>query len=224
MAHAATLPTDRRLDSNRILAGSGALALNAALLVALMAPVAVPVLEQAHRDSPLVVFPMPAPRVKPPIAVPVTQEQPRKTAPVARTSPQTQPQTVNREAMLSDEPGEPLDPPVEAAEPGETGAQTIAPPAEASAGARLQYLDAPAPPYPRDAMREGLTGTVMLEVLVDIDGRPLSVRVARSSGHRVLDQAARRQVLGRWRFQPALQDGQPVQAIGLVPVEFNLDR
>ncbi|MBA2238954.1 MAG: energy transducer TonB, partial [Lysobacter sp.] len=64
--------------------------------------------------------------------------------------------------------------------------------------------------------------TVLLQVLVDTDGKPLQVEVARSSGHRSLDRAARRHVLARWMFRPAIQDGRPVQAIGLVPVEFAL--
>jgi periplasmic protein TonB len=89
-------------------------------------------------------------------------------------------------------------------------------------GVRLEYADAPAPSYPRDALREGVEGTVMLQVLVDVDGRPLQVDVQRSSGDRRLDAAARRQVLQHWRFRPAMQDGRPVQAIGLVPIAFNL--
>ena len=62
----------------------------------------------------------------------------------------------------------------------------------------------------------------MLEVLVGLDGQPLAVTVARSSGHRELDEAARAQVLKRWRFQPATRDGLAVQAIGMVPIEFAL--
>jgi protein TonB len=65
-------------------------------------------------------------------------------------------------------------------------------------------------------------GTVLLEVLVDVDGRPLRVDVRRSSGHRQLDDAAREQVLARWRFRPAMRDGRAIQAIGLVPVNFML--
>ena len=35
---------------------------------------------------------------------------------------------------------------------------------------------------------------MLLQVLVDVDGRPLEVTVSRSSGHRELDEAARLQV------------------------------
>ena len=62
-------------------------------------------------------------------------------------------------------------------------------------GVTLEYADAPAPAYPRDALREGVEGVVMLQVLVDVDGRPLQVDIQRSSGDRRLDNAARKQVL-----------------------------
>ncbi|KLJ01781.1 hypothetical protein WQ56_05310 [Luteimonas sp. FCS-9] len=105
--------------------------------------------------------------------------------------------------------------------PAEVAPPTMTAPAS---GVQLQYAAAPAPAYPRDALRAGNTGVVQLEVHVGVDGRPLSVRVHRSSGHRDLDQAALRQVQRHWRFQPALRDGQPVEAIGLVPIAFDLDR
>ena len=70
----------------------------------------------------------------------------------------------------------------------------------------------------------GITGTVELEILVGIDGKPIDVLIVRSSGNRALDQAARKVVLQRWAFQPAMENGQAVQARGRVPIEFKLDR
>src|SRR3546814_16490860 len=80
----------------------------------------------------------------------------------------------------------------------DAGTGDIAPPAGPVAGVRLQYADAPSPPYPRAALRAGLQGTVMLQVLVDVDGRPLQVDVEHSRGYRVLDNAPRRYVLQHW--------------------------
>ena len=100
----------------------------------------------------------------------------------------------------------------------------IAPEATAPAPIQLEYRHAPAPAYPRRALQQRLAGTVLLRVLVGTDGYPLEVTVARSSGHRELDDAARVQVLKRWSFRPASGNGQPVQAIGLVPIEFALTR
>lgn len=90
-------------------------------------------------------------------------------------------------------------------------------------GMSLEYASAPAPSYPRDALREGITGTVLLEVLVDVDGSPLKVTIHRSSGNRALDRAAQLQVQKHWRFRPASRNGTPVQAIGIVPIDFKLD-
>src|SRR3546814_15769664 len=88
---------------------------------------------------------------------------------------------------------------------------------------RLQYADAPSPPYPRAALRAGLQGTVMLQVLVDVDGRPLQVDVEHSSGHRVLDNAARRYVLQNCTFTPAMRGGRPVPAGGPGPIATSRD-
>ena len=71
-------------------------------------------------------------------------------------------------------------------------------------------------------MLDGIEGTVLLKVLVDVDGKPLSVEIERSSGNRRLDDAARRQVLRKWMFRPAIRDGQAIQVFGMVPVSFSL--
>lgn len=78
----------------------------------------------------------------------------------------------------------------------------------------------PNPTYPRSALRRGLSGEVLVRAMVGVDGRPRQVEVVRSSSHRSLDQAALRAVRG-WRFQPAMQDGQPVVAPVEIPVSFN---
>lgn len=90
------------------------------------------------------------------------------------------------------------------------------------AGAQLQYRSAPPPTYPVPALRNYEQGTVLLRVEVDSSGQPVMVSIERSSGSRSLDQAARQQVLKRWRFEPAQRDGVAVPAIGLVPVQFSL--
>jgi protein TonB len=57
---------------------------------------------------------------------------------------------------------------------------------------------------------------------VDEAGKPLDVVIESSSGHTVLDKAARDQVLARWRFQPAQRDGHAVQAWARIPITFDL--
>jgi protein TonB len=72
-------------------------------------------------------------------------------------------------------------------------------------------------------MSTGQQGTVLLRVLVDVDGMPLDVEIKRSSGFARLDNAARQQVLKKWKFRPAIRDGQAIQVYGIVPVTFRLD-
>ena len=63
-------------------------------------------------------------------------------------------------------------------------------------------LDAPPPSYPPSARAMGKQGVVTLAIDVDPRGGVLAVRVRRSSGHRVLDEAARQKVVDAWRFRP----------------------
>lgn len=90
--------------------------------------------------------------------------------------------------------------------------------------ATIAYETATAPDYPVQALRAGIQGTVLLKVLVSASGQPTEVVVERSSGSRLLDDAARRHVLEAWRFHPAVRNGHAIEAWALVPVRFRLDR
>lgn len=87
--------------------------------------------------------------------------------------------------------------------------------------ARPDYLSNPPPDYPAQAQRQGWTGTVVLRVRVDADGHARDVRLVTSAGRRILDDAARKAVLG-WRFAPARRNGAPVASWVDVPIRFEL--
>lgn len=76
----------------------------------------------------------------------------------------------------------------------------------------VEYQRKPAPVYPLASRRARESGVVVLRVLVDTDGRPKLVEVARSSGYRRLDDAAL-QAMRKARFKPYLQDGEPREAV-----------
>ena len=84
------------------------------------------------------------------------------------------------------------------------------------------YLRNPAPRYPAGARRNGEQGTVTLKVRVTREGLPANVSVETTSGSASLDQAAADAVKG-WRFAPARQGAQPVEAWVLVPIVFKLE-
>jgi protein TonB len=125
-------------------------------------------------------------------------------APAQITAPLPEP-----EPVIVEEPPPPPPPPAAAPAP-------IIPPSFVAA-----YLDNPAPAYPPRSKRLGETGTVLLRVVVDENGRPESVDVATSSGFARLDRAAL-DAVRRWKFVPAKQGGRAVKAAVLVPLEFQL--
>lgn len=218
LLHPASKP---RLDAARILTLSGTIALNLLLFCLLMLPIRLPptALTPPISRDPLVRLIPPPPQVVEivpitrPAATP-TRELPRR----IETPPHAEPAVVLHAA------GPMTTPATDTALAPSTDNTPSAPTLSGPAPMQLSYRFAPAPAYPRMALRRQLEGTVLLQVLVDTDGQPMDVMVAKSSGHRELDEAARLQVLRQWRFAPAMRDGQPVQAQGMVPIVFSLSR
>lgn len=66
-----------------------------------------------------------------------------------------------------------------------------------------------------------ITGSVELLVLVGSDGGVLSVDVL---GGNPLLAAAAKQAVERWRYRPAILDGQPVEVEARVTVNFVMDQ
>jgi len=60
----------------------------------------------------------------------------------------------------------------------------------------------PKPRYPRRALRKGLQGAVLVQIFIDEQGVPYNSKLLKTSGHKVLDDAALRGALD-WRFTPA---------------------
>lgn len=225
MARTLALRSDRfrigKLDFTRISAETGAFAIHGAALLLLLAPLSTYVPPVAERDVPPIIIPIAPPKPPEMPVVPTKTEIPRTH--VVPVTPSIVPQKIEVQPPLVDPlPGDTLvdGDQIAKVDPGLGAAITTQP----LVGAHLEYEDAPPPRYPVEAIRESLAGTVTLRVLVDVDGRPIDVRIERSSGYRILDAAARKQVLAKWRFRPAMQAGRAVQAIGLIPVEFNLNR
>lgn len=209
---------------------SGAATVNLLVIGALLLPATVPITLQGPRleavEAPLVARIVEAAAavvqpVPPPAPVP-----PQAPAPSVRPAPAPEPPIVAATAVIPApavatpavaDPGATATPPTGTPAPATVSADGVA-----AADGALAYVEAPQPPYPARALRQRAEGVVLLRVRVGRDGLPLAVEVARGSGHAVLDDAARRQVLRHWRFRPALREGRAVEAVGLVPVAFRL--
>ena len=113
-------------------------------------------------------------------------------------------------------------PPALAAAPAAPASQPLRTPPRAT-GAGLSG-DSIQKVYPRSAIRMGIEGLVVLDVQVGPDGRARQVRVRRSSGYDVLDEAA--VTMAREAgFAAATVDGAPVTdwLTGL-RIRFSLER
>lgn len=67
------------------------------------------------------------------------------------------------------------------------------------------------PVYPKAALMNEESGTVVLSVLVGQDGNVVDSRVEKSSGSKALDKATAK-IYSSCKFKPALKDGKPQQA------------
>ncbi len=72
---------------------------------------------------------------------------------------------------------------------------------------RLDGAHSHEPEYPPVSRRLGEQGTVILQVLVDAEGRAIEAKIVQSSGFPRLDQAAIAGVKDDYRFVPGTLDG-----------------
>jgi len=79
----------------------------------------------------------------------------------------------------------------------------------------------PSPIYPYEMTRAGLSGEVLLEFVIDSNGRVRDARVVRSSDRRF--EAAALQAVNRWRFRPGVKNGVAVNTRRQLPIIFNLE-
>lgn len=83
------------------------------------------------------------------------------------------------------------------------------------------YKVNPPPEYPRIARKRGYQGTVVLEVLVDRNGRVGDLRLFTSSGYSILDRKAMASVKW-WLFEPGMKGDKKLDMWVRVPVSFQL--
>jgi len=78
------------------------------------------------------------------------------------------------------------------------------------------------PKYPRSARHRGLEGTVLVEVFVNIAGKVKELKLLKSSGYTILDNAALKAVR-KWSFSPGSVNGTLEAMRVRVPIRFRLN-
>jgi protein TonB len=112
--------------------------------------------------------------------------------------------------LLTEIPPPPPPPPAEPRPPVRVGGQIQAP----------TLLHRVEPVYPVLAVHANIRGTVILEAIVDADGRVASVKVLRSA-HKMLDEAAV-DAVRQWQYSPVILNGIPERFVLTVVLSFNL--
>ena len=84
------------------------------------------------------------------------------------------------------------------------------------------FINQAAPEYPPEAKMEGIEGTTTIKALIGKNGKAEKVEVAKSSGSKMLDDAAV-EAAKQSTFSPGTQDGKPVAAWVAYTVNFKLE-
>jgi len=77
------------------------------------------------------------------------------------------------------------------------------------------------PVYPEKAKAAGIQGTVMLHAIIGMEGNPLSLRVMNKQIDPDLARAAV-EAVNKWRYQPTLLNGEPIEVDTTIMVNFTL--
>lgn len=165
-------------------------------------------------------------RQEPPPPPPPQQPQPKPVPPVmpppAIVAPVPLVVTIPSPVQVATSP---TPPPPQLSVPGPPMPAPPAPvpaPAIANAGDLSSTMISATPPrYPHESRRKREQGTVVLMVLLDIEGRVADISVSQSSGFDNLDRAALAAVR-RWRWSPTRRGGAAVMVRGLVEIPFLL--
>jgi TonB family protein len=85
-----------------------------------------------------------------------------------------------------------------------------------------KLLEGPRPAYPPHAEAAGIQGKVLLQAVIRLDGAIGGLSVLSSRDPELA--AAALESVRQWRYQPTLLNGQPVEVITTISVDFRLDQ
>jgi len=83
----------------------------------------------------------------------------------------------------------------------------------------VEYVRQPLAKYPSAARALKQRGIVTLRALIDVSGHATEVNIYRSSGYKLLDDAARNAALNAL-YKPYTENGRAVPVYVLIPIEF----
>ena len=102
--------------------------------------------------------------------------------------------------------------------------QSSGPPVSVRVGGNVQaakLVRQVRPAYPQDLQAQGIEGTVLADAVISKDGDPISLVVRNTSVNREFADAAL-DAIRQWHYSSTLLNGQPVEVMTTVTIEFKL--
>lgn len=78
------------------------------------------------------------------------------------------------------------------------------------------------PIYPQQALRMGIEGIVTVEFIIAVDGSVKNPKIVKARPEKIFDQAVL-QAIKRWKYQPEMVNGKPVERRARQDISFNLE-
>jgi periplasmic protein TonB len=158
-------------------------------------PIQAIIIEEVKEIKPAAPLP---PVVQPPKQVTL----PKPVVPVPEVPIQQIP-SPNAIQAVTNEPPLQSETPMQAAESSKNPSSVV--------NAVVDFTTCAKPEYPRNSLRNEEQGTVRLQFLIGLDGQVADSKIAKSSGYRTLDAAAKK-ALSLCKFKPGTVNGQPQQS------------
>ena len=83
-----------------------------------------------------------------------------------------------------------------------------------------KLLEHVTPAYPEDLQKQGIQGAVIISAVISTDGHVLSGRVVNSANQELADAAL--DAVRQWRYAPVLLNGEPIEVVTTITINFAL--
>jgi TonB family protein len=178
---------------------------------------------EAVRASAQTAAPMPVAKANAPAQQPTagTNQTPAQTAATAAPAPRSNAQTNGATQQPAPQTAQTPMQTANATAPSAAVVTSAKPSSMRVAPTRDPSHPCAPPQYPSSSRFAGDTGTTVVELLINTDGTVGDSRIATSSGHRDLDQAAR-SAFSHCKWKPGTLDGKPEAARLLVKMSWQL--
>jgi len=86
---------------------------------------------------------------------------------------------------------------------------------------RARPIHHPDPEYTKEARTAGIRGVIEFVIMIGTDGRVHEIKALNRLGYGLDEKAA--ETVQSWKFEPALQDGTPIESHAVVDISFYVE-